>query len=445
MNHFFVLTILIFGAIFTQIALAETDSKVIGPQRYSLEISTDKPVYHYAYYQGGHEKIRIFLKIPQIIPNEKVEIRSVYTRGPHTFTDTYSICSESIMTNCFANQGSNVYFLDSDRNYGTLFGKWALGVKYAGQINATAFEITTLNKFEVDAARQQYTVKDLKDVGLHLAFLGSEVSDQTNLDLEIFKIEKNGQKLVLKQNVPIEIVADPPYFNILPITFPNKVPFDVGQYNITARWGDLFDSDTFEVIEPTISDESKVTNQPTENPKSGCLIATAAFGSDLAPQVQFLREYRDNTIMATAAGSNFIMAFNVIYYSFSPTVADFERNNIFLQEILRNALYPLIWILELSQIAAIFGGEAGVLSAGLISGMLIGIVYFWPLTLKFNFLRIYRKIIFSLIASVVAISSGLVFDNAIILMISTMVFVVSSAIFGITLVSKALNLVKIQK
>ena len=34
----------------------------------------------------------------------------------------------------------------------------------------------------------------------------------------------------------------------------------------------------------------------------GCLIATAAFGSELSPQVQFLREIRDNTVLQTESG-----------------------------------------------------------------------------------------------------------------------------------------------
>ena len=37
----------------------------------------------------------------------------------------------------------------------------------------------------------------------------------------------------------------------------------------------------------------------------GCLIATAAFGSELSPQVQFLREIRDNTVLQTESGTSF--------------------------------------------------------------------------------------------------------------------------------------------
>ena len=38
------------------------------------------------------------------------------------------------------------------------------------------------------------------------------------------------------------------------------------------------------------------------NDGGGCLIATAAFGSEMAPQVQSLREVRDNIILETESG-----------------------------------------------------------------------------------------------------------------------------------------------
>ena len=49
----------------------------------------------------------------------------------------------------------------------------------------------------------------------------------------------------------------------------------------------------------------------------GCLIATATFGSELAPQVQLLREIRDNTVLQTESGTIFMTGFNHFYYSFS--------------------------------------------------------------------------------------------------------------------------------
>ena len=79
----------------------------------------------------------------------------------------------------------------------------------------------------------------------------------------------------------------------------------------------------------------------------GCLIATAAFGSELAPQVQQLRELRDNTVLATESGTAFMSGFNQIYYAFSPTVADLERENPALRDTVRVALTPMLSSLAL--------------------------------------------------------------------------------------------------
>jgi len=74
----------------------------------------------------------------------------------------------------------------------------------------------------------------------------------------------------------------------------------------------------------------------------GCLIATAAFGSEMAPQVQLLREVRDGTVLNTLSGSSFMAGFNQIYYSFSPTVADWERQSPAFREAVRIAITPML-------------------------------------------------------------------------------------------------------
>ena len=441
MNQFFVLVALIIGPILLQAASPQSDAaqESIGPQPSGFKISTDKLVYHYAYYQGGHEKIRIFAKIPQIIAGEKIEIKSVYSRGPHTFTDSYPICSDPIPTNCFAKYNEDIYFIDSERDYGTLFGKWALDATYGGQRASTVFQITTLNKFELDAARQKYTLKDLKDAGLQIAFLGSEVSNETTLRLEIFKIKDHDQKLILSRDVNVTISSQPPFFNVLPITFPNKVPFDAGKYNITGRWGNLFDSDTFEIVEITsvTTPPKQELNKPAENNGGGCLIATAAFGSELAPQVQILREFREGQILATNSGASFLQVFNSFYYSFSPIVADAERENPVLQVITKGAIYPLLGILEVSRQAMFLEGEIGTLSSGFTASILIGSVYLLPISLRLDFSKFVRRIILAAVTCVTVIAIGIALGNTIVLMVSTSVFVISSVALGATLTSIA--------
>ena len=85
----------------------------------------------------------------------------------------------------------------------------------------------------------------------------------------------------------------------------------------------------------------------------GCLIATAAFGSELAPQVQFLREIRDNTILQTESGTSFMSGFNQFYYSFSPVIADYERENPAFKEAVKITLTPMLTSLTLLQYADI--------------------------------------------------------------------------------------------
>ena len=85
----------------------------------------------------------------------------------------------------------------------------------------------------------------------------------------------------------------------------------------------------------------------------GCLIATAAFGSELAPQVQHLRELRDNIVLQTESGTSFMTEFNHFYYSFSPAIADYERENPAFKEAVKITLTPLLTSLTLLQYADI--------------------------------------------------------------------------------------------
>ena len=84
----------------------------------------------------------------------------------------------------------------------------------------------------------------------------------------------------------------------------------------------------------------------TPNTKSseggGCLIATATYGSEMALEVQQLRELRDNTLLQTESGTAFMGTFNDIYYSFSPIIADYERENPVFREAVKIAITPMI-------------------------------------------------------------------------------------------------------
>ena len=111
---------------------------------------------------------------------------------------------------------------------------------------------------------------------------------------------------------------------------------------------------------------STSTNEPSENESTeeggGCLIATAAYGSEMSPQVQMLREIRDNQLLQTESGSAFMGAFNNVYYSFSPAIADMERENPMFKEVVKLGLTPMLSSLSIMENA---NSESEVLGLGL--------------------------------------------------------------------------------
>ena len=94
----------------------------------------------------------------------------------------------------------------------------------------------------------------------------------------------------------------------------------------------------------------------------GCLIATATYGSEMATEVQQLRELRDNQLLQTASGKQFMGMFNDVYYSFSPIISNYERENPLFKEAVKIAITPMISSLSLMDGA---NSESEVLGLGL--------------------------------------------------------------------------------
>jgi len=111
-----------------------------------------------------------------------------------------------------------------------------------------------------------------------------------------------------------------------------------------------------------------------ESGGGGCLIATATYGSELSPQVQLLRELRDNSLLSTESGTNFMNSFNDFYYSFSPIIADYERENPVFREMVKIAITPMITSLSILNYVNI-DSEESVLGYGISLIMLNVMMY----------------------------------------------------------------------
>ena len=128
----------------------------------------------------------------------------------------------------------------------------------------------------------------------------------------------------------------------------------------------------------SITQSTQQSTEKTSDTKSssggGCLIATATYGSELAPEVQKLRELRDNSLLSTESGTNFMNSFNDVYYSFSPIIADYERENPVFREMVKLAITPMITSLSILNYVEMDSDES-VLGYGISLIILNGMMY----------------------------------------------------------------------
>jgi len=139
-------------------------------------------------------------------------------------------------------------------------------------------------------------------------------------------------------------------------------------------------------VTPTSSSSSSTSSSSSSSQPSGppsqCFIATATYGSEIAPEVALLRYFRDAQVLRTSAGRSFMQAFNAFYYSFSPQVASFISANGIVRSSMKVILYPLIGILFFSskifQVLS-FNAELSITISGIIAALGIGVVYIGPI------------------------------------------------------------------
>jgi len=244
--------------------------------------------------------------------------------------------------------------------------------------------------------------------------------------------------------VSLSVLSVPQSFET---SFEPQVVVPNGSSTLTIRTQPTTKNDSY-VLTVTASGGGKnhSTNVTLIVQGGGCLIATATYESELAPEVQFLRGFRDERVMATLAGRQFLYAFNMFYYSFSPKVARLIELNNGLRPIFRVALYPLISILLFTaglDSLFVFYREVGVILSGFLASSLIGIVYFSPIAIVLKRIlkargvdlkvRLEEPTMTVLLASLVAISVGEAFPLYAAMSLATAIFVLATVCLSITL------------
>ena len=217
-----------------------------------------------------------------------------------------------------------------------------------------------------------------EDAGVSPAFFSVEGGDDPKILGNYVFENEDGRKALLKTTTQnFETPEGTVQFKIIQLTFINsESQYSIIYVNVTewfryelGAW--LQTVENFEIMidgrmQPINFDDGPIFKQLIADAKAkpepeslppvrigGCLIATATYGSELAPQVQLLREIRDNTVLQTQSGTSFMIAFNQFYYSFSPAIADYERENTVFKETVKLILTPLLTSLTLLQYADI--------------------------------------------------------------------------------------------
>jgi hypothetical protein len=114
---------------------------------------------------------------------------------------------------------------------------------------------------------------------------------------------------------------------------------------------------------------------------SRCLIVAATYGTALQPVIQHLRAYRENMMVKTFTGREFMNSLHEWYYTFSPEIAEYEAEHEPFRIVIRHLIHPFIAILYLTvKIHEWVGvrGETSTLTVGSVAGILIGAVYVTP-------------------------------------------------------------------
>ena len=177
-----------------------------------------------------------------------------------------------------------------------------------------------------------------------------EVFTASNYDIEDYEFDKDEKRLTffinssLENNLgeillPNELLGDNFTFYVNNVeSIQNVKPSEKISF-ITLNFTGIGDN-KIDIIGTEITDT-------LDSQGGGCLIATATFDSEMSEQVQQLRELRDNSLLQTKSGTAFVKSFNQFYYSFSPLIADYERENILFKEAVKITITPMLLSLSI--------------------------------------------------------------------------------------------------
>ena len=246
--------------------------------------------------------------------------------------------------------GYKVYY-DSDQSGAPYDGLDALGASEASPIdvgNVTSYVVSDLSPITSQPGMPVITgtAPSLATVELHWSAVTNATSYRIYYGLNDVSEHQINVGNVTNYAVS-NLVDGATYQFAVSATYQARYYFSVTAYDSSANQNEsqyssevnvaLGDAEESALSAIVTAIPEPVSPYPTL-PDEGCFIATAAFGYYDAPQVQILRDFRDEVLLNNAVGRAFVDW----YYASSPSAAVYLNQNEQWKPWVQAALFPLI-------------------------------------------------------------------------------------------------------
>jgi hypothetical protein len=234
----------------------------------------------------------------------------------------------------FTYDEGTVVHLVAEADEGYQFVEWTGNVSTIADVEATATNITMCGNYSITAEFEEIppppdeptvTTQDATDISTSSATLNMNYTLGDFSQVEVRFAYKKSTDSAWSYTDWVSKTTDGTHAESL-----SELDSDTG-YEFTAQ---LKYNDTIEGTSLQFTTDKSSTPPPS----GGCFIATAAYGTSMAEEIQILREFRDKYLLTNPVGQTLVD----IYYRSSPPVAEFITEHPSLKPIVRAGLVPAV-------------------------------------------------------------------------------------------------------
>jgi hypothetical protein len=276
------------------------------------EANTDNH-YHFAEWTGDVGTIAsVNATSTNITMDSSYSITANFELDPGYYSLTISSTDGGSVTQpgegTFVYSNSTVVNLTAEPDVGYNFLQWTGNVTTIADVNAASTNITMDSSYSITASFESWQPEPKALLMISSTRGGSVTTPGEG-------------SFVYPLGATISLVAEPD---------------EGGQF---VRWsGDVGTIADVHAANTTITMDSPYSIRANFSGAGGCFIATAAYGTPMAEEIQIIREFRDEYLLTNAVGQALVD----VYYRVSPPIAEFITEHPSLKPIVRAGLSPAV-------------------------------------------------------------------------------------------------------